>query len=65
MAFHRSGWFSFSGLGEPSGLGWDLGFAAVGAEQLVCRLSCFTCKEQALVVGSLCLCHLTTFLTRL
>ena len=55
MAFHKSGCFSLAGLGEPSGLGSELDFAAVSAEQLVCRLSHFTCRVRALVVGSLCL----------
>lgn len=36
VAYPESGCFSLAGLGEPSGLGWDLNFVA---EQLVCRLS--------------------------
>lgn len=44
MAFHESGCFSLAGLREPSGLGWDLDFAAVSAEQLVSRLSQFTSR---------------------
>jgi len=44
VAFDGSGCFSLAGLEEPSGLGWDLGFAAVSAEQLVCRLSRVTCR---------------------
>lgn len=64
MTFHESGCFSLTGLGEPSGLSWDLDFATVSAEQLLkafmpCLQSVSTCG----VLVSL-LCHLTASLTR-
>lgn len=54
MFFPHAAW-------EPAGLGWDLNFAPGRSEQLVCRLSRFTCSACASVVAFVSfLCYLTT-----